>query len=106
MTLKRISWFAALVLVLPPGAAPVHAQSCDDCPGSSYAPCHYNFPLLWKACARISSHWHATPEPPPPFSTSTYEYHSHCPYAAPAALLGFSSLTQRAKLDTGIGAGR
>lgn len=99
MTGKRMRWWTALVLVtglLAPTA--VQAEPWCDCPGSSYSPCHYNFPLAWRLGAHLHFHWHAAPEAPPPSSWSFYDYRSHCPYADPAVLLGFPSLTQRAKL--------
>ena len=83
------------VLFLAPAA--VMAQPVCDCPPSSYAPCHYNFPLMWNLCAHLSFHWHRVTEPPAPFSLSYYDYRSHCPYAEPAALLGFPSIVQRSK---------
>lgn len=106
MTGKFICWCAALLLatqLLAATAIPV--QAADDCPGSSYSPCHYNFPLLWRLCAHISGRWCAPAEMPPPFSDSYYDYRSHCPYADPAALSGFPSLTQRSKLATGANSG-
>jgi hypothetical protein len=96
---KRIFWSATLVLaagLFAPGAG--RAESPSPCPGSSYSPCHYNFPLAWRLCAHVRSYWHSEPEAPPPFSQNVYEYRSHCPYVEPAALLGFPSLTQRSKL--------
>jgi hypothetical protein len=102
MSGKFACWCGVLVfavLILAPAA--VQADPQADCPGSSYTPCHYNFPLLWKGCARLSSRWHATREAPPPFSTNYYEYRSHCPYAVPAVLLGFPSLVQRSRLPSG-----
>jgi hypothetical protein len=94
-----VRWSAALVLAvafLTPAA--LQADQPLECPGSSYAPCHYNFPLIWNFCARCRFRRHAVDEPPPPANMDYYEYRSHCPYAEPAALLGFASLTQRAKL--------
>src|SRR5260370_3804238 len=79
MTGKVVCWGAALVLaaeLLVPAA--VQAEPSCDCPGSSYSPCHYNFPLVSRFCARF--HWHAAPHEPPPFSQSFYEHLSHCPY--------------------------
>ena len=107
MTGKRIGWWAALVMaaeLLVP--AVVRADPLCDCPGSSYSPCHYNFPLLYNLCAHVHFHRHAAPEAPPPYSLSSYDYRSHCPYADPAALLGFSSLTQRSKLASRNGTGQ
>jgi hypothetical protein len=104
MTGKSTGCCAALVLafqLLAP--AVVQADPLGDCPCSSYSPCHYHFPLLWKLGAHLHFHWHAASEPPPPFSGSFYEYRSHCPYAEPAALLGFPSIIQRSKLDSGAG---
>jgi hypothetical protein len=98
MTGKLVRSCLALLLaglLLAPAA--VMAQPVCDCPGSSYAPCHYNFPLLWNVCAHLSFHWHRATEPPPPFSLSYYDYRSHCPYANPSALLGFASIVQRSK---------
>ena len=99
---RRMGWWATFLfaaeLLLP---AAVLADAPCDCPGSSYAPCHYHFPLLWRFCAHVHFRWHAEPEAPPPYSESYYEYRSHCPYAAPAVLLGFPSLTQRSKLESG-----
>jgi hypothetical protein len=98
MTGKLVRGCSALVLtvlVLAPSA--VQAQPWCDCPGSSYAPCHYNFPLVWNFCAHLSFHRHVGSDPPPPFSSSYYVYQSHCPYADPAALLGFPSVAQRSK---------
>jgi hypothetical protein len=94
--------FAAHLLTAPAA----QAQPVCDCPGSSYSPCHYNFPLLWRFCACLSFRCHAPAEMPPPFSASFYVYRSHCPYAAPAALLGFPSMVQRAKLDGSAAPGR
>ena len=105
MTGRLVCWWAtcvlAAVLLIP---AAVKAEPPCDCPGSGYSPCHYNFPLVSRFCARF--HWHAAPEESPPFSQSFYEYRSHCPYAAPAALLGFPSLTQRSKLASSGNAGQ
>jgi hypothetical protein len=107
MIRKLISKYAALLLAAQLLAAPaVQAQPVCDCPGSSYAPCHYNFPLLWNLCAYFSFHWHAPADMPPPFSDSFYQYRSHCPYADPAALLGFPSITVRTRLDSSVSAGR
>jgi len=95
-------WFggwAALVLAVGlfvPAAS--RGDAPCDCPGSSYAPCHYNFPILWNLCAHLRFHWHAPPEAPPPYSDSFYEYHSHCPYVEPATQLGFPSFHLRSKL--------
>jgi hypothetical protein len=74
------------------------ADALCDCPGSSYAACHYNFPLLWNLCAHCRFRRHAEAEPPPPVNEYYYDYRSHCPYADPAVLAGFPSMTQRAKL--------
>lgn len=104
MTRKLVRCFVALVLasfILAPAAAV--AEPVCDCPGSSYAPCHYNFPLLWNFCAYLSFHWHKVSEPPPPFTSSYYDYRSHCPYADPGALLGFPSITYRSLLSSGFG---
>jgi hypothetical protein len=107
MTRKLPVGCAALLLatyLLP--APAVRAQPVCDCPGSSYAPCHYNFSLLWSFCARLSFRRHAPAEMPPPFSASFAVYRSHCPYADPAALLGFPSMVQRSKLDASATTGR
>ena len=105
MTAKTIGRCAALVLALQFFTpALLHADSPCECPGSSYSPCHYNFPLPWRCCARIRSHWHSAVEGPPPVSNSYYEYRSHCPYAAPASQLGFPSIIQRSKLPSGADA--
>jgi hypothetical protein len=106
MTGKQVRLRATLVLAavlwVP---TTLHADLPSDCPGSSYSPCHYNFPLAWRFCARVGQRWHAEPEGPPPYSENFYEYRSRCPYADPAALLGFSSLVQRSKLASN-GAGQ
>jgi hypothetical protein len=102
---KFASWSAALVIAIgisTPGV--IQADPLSDCPGSSYSPCHYNFPLIWNLCARCRSRRHADAGLPPPVNLSYYEYRSHCPYADPAALSGFPSLTQRAKLAAQAGA--
>ena len=100
MSGKRIGWWAAWVLVaelLVPVAA--RAEAPCDCPGGSYAPCHYNFPLLWRLSSHLHFHWNTTTEAPPPFSVSYYEFRSHCPYAYPTELLGFPSITLRGKAE-------
>ena len=96
---KNVSCISVLVIavgLLAP--ALIRADPLCDCPGSSYSPCHYNFPLLWNLCSCIHFHRHAAPEAPPPFNDNYYDYRSHCPYAAPAVLSGVPSITQRSKL--------
>jgi hypothetical protein len=102
-----VNWCMAVAIAvefLAPVA--VRAEPARDCPGSSYAPCHYNFPLLWNLCGRHAFRRQAAMEAPPPFSVNYYEYRSHCPYVAPAALLGFPSMTERARLASDTSTGR
>jgi hypothetical protein len=97
--IKRVRSWAALVLMAVLSVPTlVHADPPCACPASSYSPCHYNFPLAWRFCARVRQYLHGEAEAPPPYSDAFYEYRSHCPYTDPAALLGFASLVQRSKL--------
>jgi len=74
MTGKFVCSCAAVLLAVELLApAVVWADPLDSCPGSSYSPCHYNFPLLWNLSAHHAFRWHAAPEPPPPYSGSYYE---------------------------------